>query len=136
MIMISNFSIPTFNFLKFLVPGKPPQNVSGHATGTTSIQMEWTTVPVESDVILLSVFHVKTGKPNETISRTDVNVTKRSIKITNLEKFVNYTVWVKSVSTRGPGISSIPIHVQTLEEGESRDLKNNKFIFFSVPIPD
>ena len=120
--------------LTFLVPGKPAQNISGQASGTTSILVEWTTVPVESDVILLRVFYVKTSKPNVTISRTDVNVTKRSVKIKKLEKFVNYTVWVQSVSTRGLGISSIPIYVRTLEEGESSVLKVHKFIFFWVPL--
>ena len=45
-------------------------------------------------------------------------MTKRSVKIENLEKFVNYTVLVQSVSTRGLGVSSIPIYVRTLEEGE------------------
>ena len=120
--------------LTFLVPGKPAQNISGQASGTTSILVEWTTVPVESDVILLRVFYVKTSKPNVTISRTNVNVTKRRVKIKNLEKFVNYTVWVQSVSTRGLGISSIPIYVRTLEEGESSVLKVHKFIFFWVPL--
>lgn len=120
--------------LTFLVPGKPAQNILGQATGTTSILVEWNTVPVESDIILLNVFYVKTSKPNETISRTDVNVTKQSVKIENLEKFVNYTVWVQSVSTRGLGISSIPIYVRTLEEGESSVLKVHTFIFFWVPL--
>lgn len=75
-------------------------------------------MPLESDVILLRVFYVITSKPNETISRNDINVTKRSVKIENLEKFANYRVWVQSVSTRGLGVSSIPINVRTLEEGE------------------
>lgn len=75
-------------------------------------------MPVESDVILLRVFYVITSKPNETISRNDINVTKRNVKIENLEKFANYRVWVQSVSTRGLGVSSIPINVRTLEEGE------------------
>lgn len=75
-------------------------------------------MPLESDVILLRVFYVITSKPNETISRNDINVTKRNIKIENLEKFANYRVWVQSVSTRGLGVSSIPINVRTLEEGE------------------
>ena len=91
-------------------------------------------MPVESDIIMLSVFYVKTSKPNERISRTDVNVTKRSVAIKNLAKFVNYTVWVQSVSTRGLGISSIPIYVRTLEEGESRVFKVHTFIFFWVPL--
>lgn len=75
-------------------------------------------MPLESDVILLRVFYVITSKPNETISRNDINVTKRNVKIENLEKFANYRVWVQSVSTRGLGVSSIPINVRTLEEGE------------------
>jgi len=75
-------------------------------------------VPLESDVILLRVFYVITSKPNETISRNDINVTKRNVKIENLETFANYRVWVQSVSTRGLGVSSIPINVRTLEEGE------------------
>lgn len=75
-------------------------------------------MPVESDVILLRVFYVITSKPNETISRNDINVTKRNVKIENLETFANYRVWVQSVSTRGLGVSSIPINVRTLEEGE------------------
>lgn len=75
-------------------------------------------MPVESDVILLRVLYVITSKPNETISRNDINVTKRNVKIENLETFANYRVWVQSVSTRGLGVSSIPINVRTLEEGE------------------
>lgn len=82
-------------------------------------------MPVEADIILLRVFYVKTSKQNETILRTDVNVTRRSVEIENLGKFVNYTVWVKSVSTRGLGVSSIPIYVRTLEEGEPRVFKSS-----------
>ena len=114
-----------FVFFIYLVPGKPPENISVHATGTTSILMEWTTVPVKSEITLFRVFYVKTSKQNETIARTDVNVTKRSVKIEKLEKFVNYTVWIKSVSARGFGVSSIPIYVRTLEEGESCIFKSS-----------
>lgn len=81
--------------------------------------MEWNTLPDDSDIILLKVFYVTTSQQNETIARTDVNVTNNNVEIGNLGKFVNYTVWVKSVSRRGLGISSLPIYVRTLEEGEN-----------------
>ena len=81
--------------------------------------MEWNTIPGDSDIILLKVFYVTTSQQNETIARTDVNVTNNNVEIGNLGKFVNYTVWVKSVSRRGLGISSLPIYVRTLEEGET-----------------
>lgn len=102
-----------------LVPGKPPQNTSAHATSTTSIRVEWNTVPHDWDIILLKVFYIITSHHNETILRTDINVTESRVEIGNLGKFVNYTIWIRSVSRWGLGISSYPIYVRTLEEGEA-----------------
>ena len=102
--------------------------MSAHATSTTSIRVQWNTVPQDLNIKLLAVFYVTTNQKNETILRTDVNVTENGVEIGNLGKFVNYTVWIRSVSTRGPGISSYPIYVRTLEEGEAEVCYILKFI--------
>lgn len=83
--------------------------------------MKWNTVQDDSDILLFRIFYIATGQQNETISRTDVNASITSVDITNLGKFVNYTVWVRSISFRGPGTESFPIYVKTLEEGEYND---------------
>lgn len=124
----SNFSSPTLGLLNFiLVPGKPPQNISGDATSTTSIRVKWNALPHDSDIILLKIYYVLTSQQNETSLSTDVNVTESGVYIVNLGKFVNYTFWIRSVSRRGLGISSNPIYVTTLEEG---DCEVYQFFFF------
>ena len=118
---LDDFYKPFFLFSLLLVPGKPPQNLSAHATSTTSIRVKWNNVQDDSDISLFRIFYITTGQQNETISRTDVNASITSVDITNLGKFVNYTVWVRSISSRGPGTESFPIYVKTLEEGEHND---------------
>lgn len=76
-------------------------------------------MPHDWDVILLKVFYITTSQHNETILWTDVNLTESDVEIRNLAKFVNYTVWIRSVSRWGLGISSYQIYVRTLEEGEA-----------------
>ncbi|XP_022784712.1 protein sidekick-1-like isoform X2 [Stylophora pistillata] len=98
------------------IPGKPPENISALASSTTSIRVNWNRVPSDSDIIQFKVYYVTADSQNETISMINVNATKDSVGIGNLEKFVNYTVWVRSVSRRGPGLSSLLIYVRTLEE--------------------
>lgn len=90
--------------------------------------MKWNALPHNSDIILLKVYYVLTSQQNETILTTDVNVTESGVDIVNLGKFVNYTFWIRSVSRRGLGISTNPIYVRTLEEGE-----DEACYFFNVP---
>ena len=102
----------------FSVPGKPPENVVALASSTTSIRVKWNRVPRDSDIIQLKVYYETANSQNETTSMIKVNVTEDSVEIERLKKFVNYTVWVKSFSRRGLGVSSLPISVRTLEEGK------------------
>ena len=102
----------------FLVPGKPPENVVALASSTTSIRVKWNRVPRDSDIIQFKVYYETANSQNETTSMININVTEDSVEIGRLKKFVNYTVWVKSFSRRGLGVSSLPISVRTLEEGK------------------
>ena len=72
-----------------------------------------------SDVTHLKILFTSVNEKNETIWTTNVNASKNSINIGNLGKFVNYTVWIKSLSKRGLGFAGFPINVRTLEEGKS-----------------
>lgn len=60
----------------------------------------------------------------------NVNAKEDSVEIGNLEKFVDYTVWVRSVSRRGPGLSSLLIYVRTLEEGN--DSHNSPVLYSTI----
>ena len=102
----------------FSVPGKPPENVVALASSTTSIRVKWNRVPRDSDIIQFKVYYETANSQNETTSMINVNVTEDSVEIGRLKKFVNYTVWVRSVSRQGLGVSSLPIYVRTLEEGK------------------
>lgn len=101
----------------FSVPGKPPENVLALASSTTSIRVKWNRVPRDSDIIQFKVYYETANSQNETTSMINVNVTEDSVEIGRLKKFVNYTVWMRSVSRQGLGVSSLPIYVRTLEEG-------------------
>ena len=78
--------------------------------------MEWN-AEQNSDNSLLRVFYITAGQQNQTVAQTDINASENSVEIGNLGKFVNYTIWMKSVSKRGLGIASYPVYVRTLEEG-------------------
>lgn len=102
----------------FSVPGKPPENVLALASSTTSIRVKWNRVPRDSDIIQFKVYYETANSQNETTSMINVNVTENSVEIRRLKNFVNYTVWVRSVSRQGLGVSSLPIYVRTLEDGK------------------
>ncbi|RMX41265.1 hypothetical protein pdam_00012375, partial [Pocillopora damicornis] len=83
------------------IPGKPPENVLALASSTKSIRVKWNRVPRDSDIIQFKVYYETANSQNETTSMINVNVTEDSVEIGRLKKFVNYTVWVRSVSRQG-----------------------------------
>ena len=82
--------------------------------------MQWNALTNDySDGTHLKILFTSVNQENETIWTTNVDASKNSVNIGNLGKFVNYTVWIKSLSKRGLGFAGFPINVRTLEEGKS-----------------
>ena len=102
------------------VPGKPPTNLSVEAISPTSVLIRWTfpsssykpIIPTSALRILYEL------QRNVTVANIkDTNVTTGFVVLDKLEKFAWYTVWVKSVTSRGLGVKSECFKIRTLEEG-------------------
>ena len=102
------------------VPGKPPTNMSVEATNPTSLLIKWKfPLPSYEPAIpnkALRIFYKLQG--NTTVQTIkDTNVTVGFHALDKLKKFSWYTVWVKSVTSRGLGVESERFTIRTLEEG-------------------
>ena len=105
---------------KHTVPGKPPTNMSVEAINPTSLLVKWELPsPSYKPVIpnkALRIFYKLQG--NTTVQNIkDTNVTAGLHALDELKKFSWYTVWGKSVTSRGLGVESERFKIQTLEEG-------------------
>ena len=111
------------------VPGKPPRNITALASSPTSITITWEPEKY-CEVFLTTRFKIlykHTGDSNFTVKSVDVDNSKSSFELTELDTFVNYTVWLIKVTTRGLGIASQKTFVRTLEEG--RTLRMNSLFY-------
>ena len=108
-------------FSKYAVPGKPPTNMSVEVINPTSLLVKWK-FPLQSykPVIpnkALRIFYKLQGYATTVQNIKDTNVTAGFHALDELKTFSWYTVWVKSVTSRGLGVESERFKIRTLEEG-------------------
>ncbi|KAJ7375164.1 hypothetical protein OS493_001902 [Desmophyllum pertusum] len=101
------------------IPGKPPTNLSVEAISPTSVLIRWKFPSSSYEPIIptsaLRIFYELQG--DTTVKNIkDTNATTGFVVLDKLEKFAWYTVWVKSVTSRGLGVESERFKIQTLEE--------------------
>lgn len=94
--------------------------MSVKAINPTSVEIKWKfPLPSYEPVIpnkALRIFYKLQG--NTTVQNfQDTNATTGFNTLDKLKTFSWYTIWVKSVTSRGPGVESERFKIRTLEEG-------------------
>ncbi len=94
-----------FLILLYSVPSAAPQNVRGNYTSSTSILVTWGEVPADKkhgNIRQYTVFYKEsTGEGLEAL-RKIVSLT-RQIELTQLEKYMEYSIQVSAATIKGDG---------------------------------
>lgn len=117
-----------------VVPGAPPQNVTGEAVSPTSIQVNWEPPRERSSgkIIYYKLHFVEADRSDSEASVNKLNAT--SFVLDELKRWTQYRIWVLAGTSVGDGPASFPITVRTHEDGtlNSKTLQTNPFmILFS-----
>nr|XP_018903286.1 PREDICTED: tyrosine-protein phosphatase Lar isoform X3 [Bemisia tabaci] len=101
---------------KEYVPGAPPQNVSGEATGPTSIRVSWEPPPVDRTgrIVYYKLQYVDSSRPDSEADTVTLNGT--SFILDELKRWTDYRIWVHAGTSVGDGPASSPITVRTHED--------------------
>ena len=94
--------------------------MSVEAINPTSLLIKWkfslpSYEPVIPNEALRMFYELKENTTMQNIK--DTNVTAGFLVLDKLKKFSWYTVWIKSVTSRGLGVESERFKIRTLEEG-------------------
>ena len=103
----------------FIEPNAPPANVIGHNTSSTSIWVDWDTLPVANqNGIILSYTVAYTAFPVGIPRTAVVNATTTHLALNGLEEYTNYSILVFASTVKGDGNASDPIIVTTDEDSK------------------
>ena len=110
------------------VPGAAPENVTGHNTSSTSIEVTWGEVPADKQhgtILRYTIIYKETEGAADTEKR--VNSTARRIELQELMKYTAYSIQVLAATLKGDGPRSKNITVWTDQDGKYTE-KNIKFL--------
>ena len=108
-------------------PNAPPVNVHGRNTSSTSIWVDWETVPVaDQNGIILSYTVSYTALPGGIPGRAVVSAPTNHVTLRSLEEYKNYSILVFASTVKGDGNASDPIIVTTDED--SKLLKTLRYL--------
>ena len=100
-------------------PSAPPVNVQGHNTSSTSIWVDWDTVPVAHQNGIILTYTVTYTAFAGGIPRTAVvSAPTTHVTLRSLEKYTTYSILVFASTVRGDGNASDPIIVTTDEDSK------------------
>ena len=105
-------------------PAKPPQNVTGRNTSSTSIRVSWQEVPPEDQngpitAYVVDYKAVEGGfADDERREKVFESSSGTSALLEPLDKFVLYNISVRARNTAGDGQRSNGILVRTAEDGK------------------
>ena len=103
----------------FIEPSAPPVNVQGHDISSTSIWVNWDTVPVaDQNGIILSYTVTYTAFPGGIPRTAVVSTPTTHVTLRSLEEYTNYSILVFASTVRGDGNTSDPIIVTTDEDSK------------------
>ena len=103
----------------FIEPNASPANVIGQNASSTSIWVDWDTVPVaDQNGILLSYTVSYTALPAGISQTAVVSATNTHVTLTSLDKYTNYSILVFASTAKGDGNTSDPIIVTTDEDSK------------------
>ena len=100
-------------------PSAPPVNVQGHNTSSTSIWVDWDTVPVaDQNGIILTYTVTYMTFPGGIPMTTVVSAPTTNVTLSNLEEYTNYSILVFASTVKGDGNASDAIIVPTDEDSK------------------
>ena len=100
-------------------PNAPPVNVQGHDISSTSIWVDWDTVPVaDQNGIILSYTVTYTALPGGIPRTAVVSAPITHVTLRGLEEHTNYSILVFASTVKGDGNASDPIIVTTDEDSK------------------
>ena len=106
-------------YFVLIEPNAPPVNVQGHNISSTSIWVDWDTVPVaDQNGIILSYTVTYTALPGGIPQTAVVSAPISHVTLRGLEEHTNYSILVFASTVRGDGNASNPIIVTTDEDSK------------------
>ena len=106
-------------YFVLIEPNAPPVNVQGHNISSTSIWVDWDTVPVaDQNGIILSYTVRYAALPGGIPQTAVVSAPITYVTLRGLEEHTNYSVLVFASTVRGDGNASNPIIVTTDEDSK------------------
>ena len=100
-------------------PNAPPVNVQGHDISSTSIWVDWDTVPVVDQNGIILRYTVRYAALPGGIPRTVVvSAPITHVTLRGLEEHTNYSILVFASTVKGDGNASDPIIVTTDEDSK------------------
>uniref|UniRef100_A0A3Q2Y6A5 Fibronectin type-III domain-containing protein n=1 Tax=Hippocampus comes TaxID=109280 RepID=A0A3Q2Y6A5_HIPCM len=106
-------------------PSVPPQDVRLLSLSSTSIQVSWAAPPAATgtydDATAVTgyslTYHALAREDAQRHQVLAIGADVRSFVLEGLEKWTEYTVWVRALTDVGPGPASPPVRVRTQEDG-------------------
>ena len=100
-------------------PNAPPANIQGHNTSSTSIWVDWETVPVAyQNGIILTYTVTYRALPAGILQTAKVRAPSTQVTLRGLKKYTNYSTFVFASTGKGDGNASDPITVTTDEDSK------------------
>ena len=100
-------------------PSAPPVNVQGHNTSSTSIWVDWDTVPVaDQNGIILTYTVTYMAFPGGIPMTAVVSAPATHVTLSSLEEYTNYSILVFGSTVKGDGNASDAIIVSTDEDSK------------------
>ena len=100
-------------------PNAPPANIQGHNTSSTSIWVDWETVPVAyQNGIILTYTVTYRALPAGILHTAKVRAPSTQVTLRGLKKYTNYSILVFASTLKGDGNASDQITVTTDEDSK------------------
>lgn len=99
-------------------PRIAPLNITSEAISSTSIYVAWQNIPPIDRNGIITEYEVRYQPIRQDLSNgSNVTVaTNLDLTITELEEFAYYDISVRAITSAGPGVYSVPIMVQTMQD--------------------
>ena len=107
-------------------PNSPPANDQGHSTNSTSIQVDWDTVPAfDQNGIILSYTVTYTAFPGGIPMTTVVSSPTTRVTLRGLEEYTNYSSLIFASTVKGDcemvAIQSLALQTRTVSRQKLYD---------------
>ena len=101
-------------FFPFIEPNAPPGNLQGYLGNSTSIVVEWGSVPAaDQNGIILRYTVTYMALPDGSPLDETVNAPTTQVTLTGLNEYTNYSITVFASTVKGDGNMSVPVVVFT-----------------------